>query len=255
MPVTDRLSDKNLIELAKQQYENTKRSTIPSELVLLPSKGKVYPKSNPLSKGSVEMRYMTAYDEDILTNLSYIRAGTLFDKLLSNLILDTVNVDDILAADKDALIIAARIHGYGANYNVTVTDPNTKATLERTMNLSKLKMRDFNLESNDAGEFEYKAEGIDIKFRFLSNKEIQSISPERLNSDFLKQSIVECNGSRDAAEIENFIMYQMTPKESREFRTYITNNLPGLVLEAEFEGESGGTFTAGFQLGSNLFWI
>ena len=255
MPVTDRLSDKNLIELAKQQYENTKRSTIPSELVTLPSKGKVYPKSNPLSKGTVEMRYMTAYDEDILTNMSYIKAGTLFDKLLSNLILDTVNVDDIIPSDKDAMIIAARVHGYGANYDVTVTDPATKNIINRTINLSKLKQRDFNLQSNDDGEFDYTADGIDIKFKFLSQKQIESISPERLNSDFLKKSIVECNGSRDASEIENFIMYQMTPKESRDFRTYVTDNLPGLVLEAEFEGESGGTFTAGFQLRPDLFWI
>ena len=255
MPVTDRLSDKNLIQLAKQQYENTKRSTIPSEIVELPSKGKVYPKSNPLSKGTVEMRYMTAYDEDILTNMSYIRSGTLFDKLLSNLILDSVNIEDILPADKDALIIAARIHGYGADYNVIVTDPNSQTTLERTLNLSKLKMREFNLESNDDGEFEYIAEGIDIKFRFLTKKQIDAISTERLNSDFLKQAIIECNGSRDSADIENFIMYQMTPKESREFRTYVNNNMPGLLLESEFEGESGSTFKAGFQLGSNLFWV
>jgi hypothetical protein len=255
MPVTDRLNDKNLIELAKQQYENKKRSTIPSELVTLPSKGKVYPKSNPLSNGTVEMRYMTAYDEDILTNLSYIRAGTYFDKLLANLIMSPVNVDDIIPADKDALIIAARIHGYGAEYNVTVTDPVSKATLSRVMDLSKIKMREFALENNDAGEFEYKAEGIDIKFKFLAKKQIDAISPERVNSDFLKQSIVECNGMRDTLEIENFIMYQMTPKESREFRTYVTDNIPGIVLEAEFEGETGGTFNAGFQIGSDLFWL
>ena len=255
MPVTDRLSDKNLIELAKKQYENSKRSTIPSELVTLPSKGKVYPKSNPLSKGTVEMRYMTAYDEDILTNLSYIRAGTMFDKLLSNLILESVSIDDIIPTDKDALIIAARVHGYGAEYGVTVTDPTTKAVLNRKMNLAKLKMRDFNLEGNDAGEFEYKAEGIDIKFRYLSKKQIDLISPERPTSDFLKHSIVEVNGLRDADAIENFIKYQMTPMESKQFRTYITDNIPGIILESEFEGESGGTFTAGFQLGPDLFWF
>ena len=255
MPVTDRLSDKNLIELAKQQYENTKRSTIPSEIVELPSKGKVYPKSNPLSKGSVEMRYMTAYDEDILTNVSYIRAGTMFDKLLTSLITEPVDIDNIISADKDALIIAARVHGYGANYNVIVTDPKTNTKLERTLNLSKLKQRNFDLQGNDAGEFEYVADGIDIKFRFLTKKQIDAISAEHINSDFLKQSIVECNGTRDVEEIEKFIMYQMTPKESRDFRMYVNNNMPGLLLEAEFEGETGGTFKAGFQLGSDLFWV
>ncbi len=96
MPVTDRLSDKNLIELAKQQYENKQRSTVPSVLVPLPSKGQVYPESSALRKGHVEMRYMTAYDEDILTNSTYIKQGVVLDKLVKSLVLDPIDIDDLI---------------------------------------------------------------------------------------------------------------------------------------------------------------
>ena len=78
--VTDRYNDKNLIDLAKQQYVDKKTSTIPSEIVQLPSQGKIYPKDHPLREGIIEIRHMTAYDEDILTNLSYIQQGVVLDK-------------------------------------------------------------------------------------------------------------------------------------------------------------------------------
>lgn len=255
MAMTERLTDKKLIELAKKQYETTQRSTVPSVLVDLPSKGLVYPESSPLRRGKVEMRYMTAYDEDILTNYSYIRSGVMLDKLLESLIVDPINISDIIPTDFDALIIAARAHGYGPIYTVQVIDPTTKNMLERTIDLSKIKIRDFSLNSNAAGEFEYTAPGIDIKFKYLTKQQMAQITADRSVSDFLKQCITECNAMRNTVDIENFIKYQMTPIESRDFRAYMSKHAPGIILEAEFEGETGGTFTAGFQIGSDFFWI
>ena len=75
---TDRYSNENLINLATDKYEKTKRSTLPTEIVELTSKGKIYPESSLLSSGKIEMRYMTAYDEDILTNQSYMNEGIVF---------------------------------------------------------------------------------------------------------------------------------------------------------------------------------
>ena len=155
MPVTDRVSDKNLIELAKQQFESSKQSMVPANAVSLPSQGKVYPESSPLRQGYVEMRHMTAYDEDILSNGTYIRQGIVFDKLLESLLITPVDLNDIISADKEAMIIAARIHGYGAEYPVTVIDPNTNTQLQRTLNLDKLKTRSIELESDENGEFTY----------------------------------------------------------------------------------------------------
>jgi hypothetical protein len=255
MPVTERFSDKNLIELAKQQYENKQRSTIPSIAVKLPSQGQVYPESSPLRNGTVEMRYMTAYDEDILTNVTYIKQNIVLDKLLQSLILEPINIDDLIIPDKEYLIIAARVHGFGAEYTVAVSDPGTNKSYIRTLDLSKLTMRPFELKSNSQGEFPYTAEGIDIKFRFLNKREVDLISDDHLISDFLMHTIAEVNGSRKQHDIEQFVRYQMTPRESRDFRRYVSENIPGVNLEATFEGDEGGTFTAGFQLRSDLLWL
>jgi hypothetical protein len=78
--------DSNIIEIAKQRYESKQRSKLPSIIVSLASAGKIYPESSPLRAGQIEMRYMTAYDEDILTNTSYIKNGVVFDKLLESII-------------------------------------------------------------------------------------------------------------------------------------------------------------------------
>jgi hypothetical protein len=255
MPMTEQLSDKNLVNVAKQKYENQQRSTVPSVVVPLPSGGLVYAKSNPLRAGSVEMRYMTAYDEDILTNSSYIRQGTVLDRLIKALLITDININDLVIADKDALIIAARIHGYGSEYGVTVTDPNTNKTLERVLNLADLEKKPFTLQPDSNGEFDYDLNETPIKFKFLSRNELNSISDDHALSDFLKLSIKQIGESRDQVVIDNYVKYQMKPIQSKQLRTYISNNMPGLKLEAEFQGEDGGTFTAGFQIGSDLFWF
>ena len=90
---------------------------LPTEKVSLPSKGLLYPKESPLSSGEVEMKYMTAKEEDILTNTNFIRQGTVIDKLLQSLIVTPINYDDLLIGDKNAILIAARVLGYGKDYS------------------------------------------------------------------------------------------------------------------------------------------
>ena len=90
----------------------------PTEMVSLPSKGLLYPKENPLSSGQIEMKYMTAKEEDILTNANFIKNQTVIDKLLQALITSKVNFDDILIGDKNAILVAARILGYGKDYSI-----------------------------------------------------------------------------------------------------------------------------------------
>ena len=89
----------------------------PTEVVELPSKGLLYPEDNPLSSGKVEIKYMTAREEDILTNTSYISDGTVLDELLKSLIVSKdIDFNDLLIGDKNALLISARILGYGSKY-------------------------------------------------------------------------------------------------------------------------------------------
>ena len=88
----------------------------PTEEVTLPSKGLLYPEDSPLRSGKIEMKYMTAREEDILTNQNYIEDGTVIDKLLQSLIVTPVKYNDLLVGDKNAILIAARILGYGKDY-------------------------------------------------------------------------------------------------------------------------------------------
>ena len=98
---------------------------LPTETVELPSKGLVYAKENPLSSGKIEMKYMTAKEEDILSNPNYLKQGTVFDKLLRSLIVSKIDFDDLVVGDKNAILIAARILGYGKDYQVKYPHPVT----------------------------------------------------------------------------------------------------------------------------------
>jgi len=252
---TDRYDDKNLIELAKKTHEFTQKSILPTEVVYLPSEGKVYPKSSILREGKVEMRYMTAYDEDILTNGSYIADGTVFDRLLDELITTDISIDDIAAVDKDALIISARIVSYGSIYDVTVTDPKTEKELKRSVDLKTLKTKKINLTPDDNGEFTYKLKnGTTIKYHFLTGHDIKGIDEKRGISSFLSKAIKQVDDSREQQDIDDYIRYKFLVAESKEFRDHIVKNTPGLVMQYEFEGENGSTFIAGFQAGADLLW-
>ena len=91
-------------------------SKFPTEIITLPSKGLVYPETSLLAKGEIEMRYMSAKDEDILTNINFIKQGTAIDKLLKSLVVSPVDLDDLITGDKNAILFAARILGYGHDY-------------------------------------------------------------------------------------------------------------------------------------------
>ena len=107
------------------QPQAEQKPQFPTEEVTLPSKGLLYPEGSPLRSGKVTMKYMTAREEDILTNQNYIKNGTVIDKLLQSLIVDMVKVEDLLIGDKNAILVAARILGYGADYSFKYLNPNT----------------------------------------------------------------------------------------------------------------------------------
>ncbi len=251
--VTDRYENENLIKLAKKQYTDKKISKLPSEIVNIPSNGLIYSIDSPLREGHVELRHMTAYDEDILTNMSYITEGIVLEKLLESLIVSDINVSEIANFDKEALIIAARISAYGEDYPITIIDPNTKNEIKTSINLSNLQYKTLDLETDDIGECTYICENKTvIKFSYAPNQ--VSNNPDKIISSFLKSVITQINDSRDPNYIDEFLQYQFPFQESKKFQKYVSTHMPGMIKEVEIEGESGGTFTAGFQIGSNLFW-
>ena len=114
--------------------------TLPTEIIELPSKGLLYPEDSELAKGTIEMKYMTAKEEDILTNQSYIQKGTVIDKLIKSLIISKIDYNQLLIGDKNAIMVAARILGYGANYKFTYEEE------EHTIDLSKLENKEIDKE-------------------------------------------------------------------------------------------------------------
>ena len=148
----------------------------PTETIELPSKGLIYPEDNPLSSGKIEMKYMTAKEEDILSNQSYIQNGTVLDKLLKALIVSKVNYNDLIVGDKNAVMIAARILGYGKDYKFEYKGEEVE------VDLSILENKEFDESSITRGvnEFKYTLpnSGTEITYKLLSHKDEMVIEAE-----------------------------------------------------------------------------
>ena len=108
------------------QQQTQMQFVAPTEFVDLPSRGEFYPEDHPLhNKETIEIRYMTARDEDILVNKSYIQKGVVLEKLLESVILDkNIPVSSLLGGDKNAVLIATRVTGYGSEYETKVACPS-----------------------------------------------------------------------------------------------------------------------------------
>jgi|688.fasta_scaffold595131_1 hypothetical protein len=254
--MSTKMTDRIAIEKALQRAETQKIQKIPSNVIRLSSNGKIYPTTHPLAVGTIELRYMTAYDEDILTNTSYIKENIVFEKLLDALIMTPgIGIDDVAQNDRDILIIHARIMAYGSKYPVTVTKPNTNITLSRDIDLSKLVSKPFTLSSDENGEFVYSFNDlqsnnlVELKFRYLVTEPYETIS------DYLNLIITEVNGNRDPEYILEYIQYQFLAGDAKTFRKYVADNAPGLDTMYEFEDDNGGIFQSTFRFDIDLFWF
>ena len=219
----------------------------PTEEIELPSKGLIYPKENPLSSGVVEMKYMTAKEEDILTNQNYIQNGTVLDRLLKSLIVDKkISIEDLIIGDKNALLISTRILGYGSEYTF---DFGGK---QQTVDLTQLNSKpiDESMYEQGINEFEYHIESTDttIQYRLLTgrdekiiNQEIEGIrkitpqaSPELTTR--LKRMIISVNGEKSKKSINDFVDNYFLARDSRAFREHIKNTQPDVDLNITLEG-------------------
>ena len=234
---------------------------LPTETIDLPSKGLIYPENNPLSSGQIEIKYMTAKEEDILTNQNYITNGTVLDKLLQSLIVTKINYDDLLIGDKNAILVAARILGYGADYKFTY---NGK---EEVVNLSELETKplDESLYTKGVNEFSFTlpTSNNEITFKLLTHGDEVKIARElegfkKISSDNtpelttrLKYMITSVNGERDAKSIRDFIDRAFLARDARAFREYLNKIQPDVDLTFF---PSSGTRSASIPFGISFFW-
>ena len=126
--------------MAENQYG------FPTEVLSLPSQGLLYPEDSPLRSGTIDVKYMTAKEEDILTSTNLIQQGKVIDRLLESVIADPkIKASDLLIGDKNALLLGTRILGYGKDYEVTITDPDTQQQVQQVIDLTTIQHKDIDL--------------------------------------------------------------------------------------------------------------
>jgi len=239
----------------------------PTEIVELPSKGLLYPKDNPLSSGTIEMKYMTAKEEDILTNQNYIKNGTVLDKLMQSLIVSKVDYNDIIVGDKNAIMVASRILGYGKDYTFDYEGQ------EVTVDLSEIEPKWINEEhlvESHTNEFKYTLphSGTEITFKILNNKDEKAIEAElkglrkisKLSSadmsTRLKQMITSVGGDSDRKTIREFVDNYFLARDTRAFREHIKEIQPDMDLTFDFYPEDGDDVKEQVRIpvGVTFFW-
>lgn len=234
---------------------------LPTEIIELPSKGLLYPEDSELAKGTLEMKYMTAKEEDILTNQSYIKNGTVLDKLMKSLIVSKINFDDLLIGDKNAIMVSARILGYGSEYSFEYNGET------QTIDLSSLENKPLKEElyKNRVNEFEFTLPHSKntVTFKLLTHKDEQDISREleglkKINKDSstelstrLKYLITSVEGSREKKDIREFVENYFLAKDSRALREYIKEIQPDVDLT--FFPDNGSDRIS-IPIGVSFFW-
>ena len=235
--------------------------TTPTEIIELPSQGLVYSESSPLSSGKIEMKYMTAREEDILTNQNYISKGIVLDELVKSLIISDVDYEDLIVGDKNAILVAARILGYGKDYKFNWGGE------EYNIDLTSIKDKplDTTLFKKGTNEFPFTlpATNINITFKLLTGKEEKKINAEldglkKINknssaelSTRLKYIITSVNGDREAKTIREFVDNIFLARDSRALREYIKEVQPDVDLTFFPDGSNE---KVSIPIGLNFFW-
>ena len=277
------MSDKDMISKLKQEHEVKQVSDykFPTEIIELPSRGLIYSKDNPLSSGKIEMKYMTAREEDILTTQSYIKDGSVLDRLFQSLIVSNgegmpIKYVDLVTGDKNAIMIAARILGYGKDYEVEVEDPSNGAKQQDTIDLTQFENKEYdgsNQVDPHKNEFEFTLPRSTRKITFMAmteskerkvkhqideqkkaNRKIKDSTSRELTTR-LKNMILSVDGDSEQKIINHFVDNELFAVDSKAFRTYINEVIPDIDLSWEFvSDESGERRMMQLPMDTAFFW-
>ena len=237
----------------------------PTEMVELPSKGYFYADGHPLSSGKVEVKYMTAKEEDILTSQNLIQQGIVLDKLLQSLVVDkSIKLDDMLIGDKNALMVAARILGYGKEYEFNYDG------VEQSVDLSILEPveMDFDKFTKGQNEFNFKLPNSEreITFKLLTSGDEKNISAETKAKEKiskeqsfelttrLKNMILSVDGNSEKAYINNFVDNEFLSRDSLAFREYLTSVTPDVDMTTKVKNSAGRETEVVIPVTLRFFW-
>ena len=245
---------------------------VPVEAVPLPSRGITYPADSPMhGKETISIRAMTAREEDILTSKALIKKGTVVTELLKSCVVDEgFNADSALTGDRNALMVALRITGYGVGYKVEVDCPSCGQRSKQEFNLAELPIKRLDIAPISPGanlfECELPVTGKKVKWRFLTGIEEKEISQmqerkkkqgmlnDNLVTTRLTYSIHSIEGISDKTKI-GFFIRNMPAKDSLYLRKYIDKNEPGIDMKSWMDCPSClESSEVKLPLGASFFW-
>ena len=251
-------------EVAPAQQNSTPATPLsfatPTEFVELPSRGEYYPTGHPLHGiKEVEIKFMTAKDEDILSSRALIKKGVVIDRLLMSVLVNKqINLDDLLLGDKNALIVASRITGYGEQYDTNANCPVCGLASQCSFDLNEATIVhggavDLDaVETTEQGTFKFKLPraNVEIEVRLLDGhdeRKLRDMSERRkkydLNetsfTDQLRMSIKAVNDMPDTA-IVGSLVDNMSAKDSRYFREIFNKITPNIDMTQVFSCQSCG---------------
>lgn len=225
---------------------------VPHELVPLPSAGKVYSADTSLfNRETVEIKAMTTKEEDILTSRALLKKGTVISELIKSCLIDkSFNPLDLLSGDRNALMVAIRITGYGPEYDVEMECGECGVKAPRSFNLAELPLKRLEVEPVIPGtnlfEFVLPMSKKAVRFKFMTGRDEEDMSvladkQKKLNlgsesniTTGLLYSIVSVDGVEDKSKIANFIKV-MPARDSLALRKYIRDAEPGIIMKQEVE--------------------
>jgi len=243
--------------------------TLPTETIELPSQGKIYDLTNPLSSGTVEMKYMTAREEDILTNINLLKQGLAVEKMLQSLIKSPIQYEDLLLGDRNSLLIAARILAYGSEYSFQYTESENDSKEQINVDLQTLNPKEVDLslyQNKNEFTFELPASKNTITFKLLTVGDEKKIDQEIKGfkkatnlqagelTTRLKHQILSVNGDYEQKSVRDFIDNYMLAKDSNALRSYVTSITPDIDLTVNFTLSSGREVTESLPLTVEFFF-
>lgn len=268
------MSDQEKVSLANPPQPGEPDYVVPTDLVPLPSKGKIYPAGSPLhNQETIEIRSMTAKDEDILTSRALLKTGRAVSMLMKSCVIDKrIDPDQMVSGDRNALLVAIRITGYGAEYDVKQLEcPECGAKSPHTFNLAKLKIKPLGKEPvGGKNEFEvdlpvckkkavYKlltgAEEKDLSDALEALK--KSVGPGGVESAVttrLLYSLVSLGGETDRTKLSNLVR-NLPARDSKVLRADMDRTAPGVDLTQSFDcPECGEESEVSVPFGTEFFW-
>ena len=244
----------------------------PSEVIPLPTKGWFYSETSPLASGEIELKQMTAKEEDLLANQELIKKGKVLDKLIESLIVNkAIRIEEILIPDKNAIFISIRRLAYGDDYPVSITCPSCTTINKISINLANLLYRTFDFEKYPRGQnnftFKLPNSGVTVTYKLLNQNDEQSIDAELAQikkiskentaelTTRLKYFLTSVDGNVDRATIRKFVEEKLTARDSLALRKHTRETNPDVDMTFDFKcTECGLERRLDMPIGASFLW-